>query len=91
MKLGDESYYIGAAMRLPESWRADHAGLLNNPDALRQDVSERFADWPEMHTDLIKYSDGTFHPWPQYSLAPEELKWDSVSGVTLIGDAASLT
>ena len=78
-------------MRRDEVWRAENKALLNDPDALRSDLHNNFEDWSELHRNLIKYSDGAFHVWPQYSLNPEDLEWESVSGVTLVGDAAHLT
>ena len=90
-KLGDESYYIGVGLRVPEDWRVRNASLLGNPDALRCELREQFAGWSEKHIDVIKHSEGALHTWPQYSLAPEGLEWESAPGITLIGDAAHLT
>ena len=49
-----------------------------------------FGDWPQVHTDLIRLSDGAFRAWPLYTM-PESLSWQTVPGVTLIGDAAHVT
>jgi 2-polyprenyl-6-methoxyphenol hydroxylase-like FAD-dependent oxidoreductase len=90
-RLFDGSYYVGVAIRVPEQWRKDNAALLDDPNKMRQELVTRFADWPESQTNIIKYSDAGFHAWAQYSLAPEDISWKSVPGVTLIGDAAHLT
>ena len=52
-RLGDDTYYAGIALPLPEDWTAKNAALLDDPDALRDDLLNQFADWPERHTDLI--------------------------------------
>ncbi|EME45619.1 hypothetical protein DOTSEDRAFT_34093 [Dothistroma septosporum NZE10] len=91
MKLGSDAYYIAAGLHMPESWKNENAALVDDPAKLRQSIVENhFSDWPSKHTDLIKYSDGHFHIWPLYSLPKETMKWKSVPGVTLVGDAAHL-
>jgi len=91
MRLGDRSYYTFAGLTLPESWRSDHAALLDDPEALRHKlVTDHFADWPESTTNFIARSDGGFYAWPLYGLAVEDLEWSTVPGVTLIGDAAHI-
>ncbi len=92
VKLGDGSYQIGAGVRLPENWSSENAALLKDPLALRQSLlRDSFADWPQMHTDLIRHSDRDFRVWPLYSMPVQSLSWQAVAGVTLIGDAAHLT
>lgn len=89
LKLGDGSYYIGAGLRLPENWSLENAAVLKDPSALRRSLlNDYFADWPQLHTDLIKHSDGDFYAWPLYAMPTESLSWRTVPGVTLIGDAA---
>lgn len=91
MRLGDRSYYTFAGLELPETWRKDKAALISNPSELRQKLArEHFADWPKVNTDLITQSDGDFYVWPLYGMKAEDMDWKSVSGVTLIGDAAHL-
>ena len=91
-KLGDGSYYIAVGLRLPETWKSVNSGLLKNPSALRQSLlHDYFVDWPQVHTDLIKHSEGDFRAWPLYAMPTESLSWQAVPGVTLIGDAAHVT
>lgn len=91
MRLGDRSYYTFAGLELPETWRKDNSGLINNPAKLRQTLAkDHFADWPAVSTDLITQSDGDFYVWPLYGVNAEAMEWQTVSGVTLIGDAAHL-
>lgn len=90
-KLGDGSYYICFGLRLSESWNSENAALLADPSALRQwMLQEYFVDSPQMHIDLIKHSEG-FRPWPLYTMPTKSLSWQTVPGVTLIGDAAHVT
>lgn len=92
LKLGDGSYHIGAGLHLPESWGSEHAAHLQDPSALRQWLlRDGFADWPPVHTDMIRHSDGDFRAWPLYAMPTESLSWQAVPGITLIGDAAHVT
>ena len=89
MRLGDRSYYTFAGLSLPESWRSNYAALLDDPEALRRTLVTRYlSDWSNTNTDLIAHSDGEFYIWPLYGLAAEDLAWQTVPGVALIGDAA---
>ena len=92
MQLGDGSYYIAAGVPLPENWTSENTALLEDPAALRQALlKDHLANWPEVHTDLIKHSDGPFRPWPLYAMPAHALPWERCPGVTLIGDAAHVT
>lgn len=92
MKLGDGTYYSGVGLKLPETWSADNAALLKDAPALRTHlVEEYYASWPQLHTDLIRHSDGNFHSWPLYAMPTDSLCWKTVPGVALIGDAAHVT
>jgi len=91
MRLGDRSYYTFAGLSLPESWKSDNAALLDDPEALRQTlVNKHLSDWSRTNTDLIARSDGEIYTWPLYGLAAEDLEWQTVPGVALIGDAAHI-
>ena len=92
MKLGDGSYYVAFGTYLPEDWVAQNSALAKDPAALREWIlKEQLADWPELHRDLIKYSDGNFRPWPLVAMPKESIPWKTVPGVALIGDAAHCT
>ena len=91
MRLGDRSYYTFVGLSLPESWRHDNAALLDDPEALRHTlVTEYLSDWSKTNTDLITHSDGDFYVWPLYGLSAEDLDWQTVPGVALVGDAAHI-
>ena len=91
MRLGDGSYYTFVGLSLPESWRSDNATLLEDPEALRRKlVTEYLSDWSKKNTDLITHSDGGFYVWPLYGLAAEDMEWQTVPGVALVGDAAHI-
>ncbi|EMC92684.1 hypothetical protein BAUCODRAFT_258020 [Baudoinia panamericana UAMH 10762] len=92
VKLGDESYYVGVAMALPESWRQENADLLANPSQLGAAlVRDYLADWPQAQKDVVGHADEQFRPWPLYAMPTESLSWETVPGVALVGDAAHLT
>jgi len=86
--LDDGSYYIVVGLRLPEHWNLSNA-LLSDPPALRRWLlTKHFAGWAKAHRDLIKHSEGDFRFWPLYASPLQSLSWQTVPGVTLIGDAA---
>ena len=89
MRLGDRSYYTFAGLSLPESWKTENAELLDDPPRLKRELAAKhFADWPKATTDLMTKSDGDVYTWPLYGASAEEVGWETVPGVTLIGDAA---
>jgi len=89
MRLGDRSYYSFAGISLPESWKSDNADLLKDPTKLKRElVAKHFADWPKATTDLMTNSDGDIYTWPLYGVPAGKVGWETVPGVTLIGDAA---
>lgn len=93
IKLGDDSYYVGVGLRLPEYWSREQHGLLGDSSGLRQWLLTEggFGKWAKQHSDLIQHSDGDFYCWPLYTMPIESLSWESVPGVALVGDAAHLT
>jgi 2-polyprenyl-6-methoxyphenol hydroxylase-like FAD-dependent oxidoreductase len=89
MRLGDRSYYVFVGLSLPESWKSDNADLLKDPPRLKRElVAKHFEDWPKATTDLMAKSDGEIYTWPLYGIPAEKAGWETVPGVTLIGDAA---
>ncbi|CZT19871.1 related to tetracycline resistance protein from transposon Tn4351/Tn4400 [Ramularia collo-cygni] len=86
MFLSDGSYHVGLGLRLPEDWSDTHP-----LSARRTMMQELCAGWPEMETNVIVNSDDDFRAWPLYAMPTESLSWESVPGVTLIGDAAHVT
>ncbi|QIX01100.1 hypothetical protein AMS68_006617 [Peltaster fructicola] len=93
MLLGDGTYYLAAGIRLPdEDWQIKNTEIIRDPAALRELLlCEHFAQWPQVHTDLIRYSDMDFRDWSLYYMPTESLSWTSMPGVTLIGDAAHVS
>lgn len=90
-RMGDESYSVLLAVPLPDD-SAVKGDLIERPTELRewllQDV---YADWAGINTDIVRHSDVIFGLWPLYGLPKEALSWETVPGLTLIGDAAHLT
>lgn len=84
---GDGSIRVYAAFRAPEDW---HAGLdLDDTDAVRAHLLQRYDGWDESLLDLLRHNDGGFVHRPLYAL-PVPHTWEHVPGVTLLGDAAHL-
>ncbi|KAK4541576.1 hypothetical protein LTR36_007873 [Oleoguttula mirabilis] len=89
--LGDGSFYTGVGLSsLPEDFDAKTA--LADPSAFRERLlRDEFADFAEEQRDLIKHSEGEIYPWPLYEMPVDSLSWESVPGVTVIGDAAHVS
>lgn len=94
-RMGDGSYTINHGFTLPENWTKSSKGkdLLSNPSRLREWlIKEHLSAWAEANTNIIKFSEGDFRPWPLYHLdVKEAFPWTSIPGITLLGDAAHLT
>lgn len=81
--LGDGDYNVYIGLRLPEDWvrPADDAVLR---DSL---LEEEFAEWHPELKDMLA-SCKAFHVWKLWSLRAEDMCWQTVPGIALIGDAA---
>ena len=66
--------------------------ILDDTDAMKNLLLvEDFKDhWPDFQ-DMIKALEGPFRLWPLWRMPLEVFPWDTVPGVTLIGDAAHVT
>ena len=83
---GDGSYNIYVGLPLPEHWeRLDDAILQKNL------LQNEFDGWNTNITDILAYSGGSFHAWPLYAMPVPSLSWQSVPGLTLVGDAAHVS
>lgn len=90
-RMGDDSYSLLFGLPLPENSRLE-TELLSRPEELRHWLlQEVYPDWAKVNTDIVRYSDAELGVWPLYGLPKEALSWQTVHGVTLIGDAAHLT
>jgi 2-polyprenyl-6-methoxyphenol hydroxylase-like FAD-dependent oxidoreductase len=77
-----------AGLKKPEDWIA---GIdFSNPAVAVACVAKEFDGWAPELTALITDGETAPVPRPIYSL-PLQHRWDRVSGVTLLGDAAHLT
>lgn len=76
------------ALNKPEGWGAASVSGLPQAQALANLVHE-FSDWSSVLQDLILRSDSLPIVRPLYAL-PVQHNWRSVSGITLLGDAAHL-
>ncbi|KAL7929324.1 hypothetical protein V8C35DRAFT_315722 [Trichoderma chlorosporum] len=86
---GNGSYRIYLGVTVPEDFVRGGLIDLTDTESTRRLFlsSEFFGDWAEELKDLIRYSED-FRSWPLYYMAPEAVSWDSVPGLTLVGDAA---
>lgn len=92
MRMGDASYVVYAGVPRPEHWSKDNANFFQSSRFREHLVAHDFAGWNSEITDLLTYSDDEqWHCWPLYSLPMTFKGWKSVSGITLIGDAAHLS
>ena len=92
MRLGDASYFVACGLKLPEDWNREHAELLRDPAALKKLLLEKhLTNWTPPHKDIVQHSDGDFFIWSLYGVPADSVPWNSVPGVTLVGDAAHLT
>lgn len=81
--LGDGTYNVYIGLRLPEDWvrPATDAQLIETL------LRDEFSGWhPEVKNMLAKCK--SFHAWRLWSLRPEDMAWQTVPGIALIGDAA---
>lgn len=86
MYLGNGSYHIGMGLLLPGNWGQSYP----LPERLVQ-MQGFCTGWPEKEREIIMNADEEYRAWPLYAMPTESLSWDSVPGVTVIGDAAHVT
>ena len=81
--LGDGCYNVYIGLRVPEGWvRPDDDTQLR--DSL---LEEEYSDWhPELRNVLANCK--KFHSWKLWTLKAEDMAWETVPVVALIGDAA---
>ncbi|OQE42988.1 hypothetical protein PENCOP_c003G07657 [Penicillium coprophilum] len=90
---GDGHYRVDIGLQAPENFPTCENVDFSDFDAAKRFLlqEEYFGSYsPEMQ-DIIRQSDGPFRPWLMYYMPTERLNWESVPGVTLIGDAAHVT
>ncbi|KAK0702435.1 hypothetical protein B0T21DRAFT_378611 [Apiosordaria backusii] len=87
---GDASYRIYFGLQTPEGFFRTLD--LHNVEATRDMLlsAKCYGDWAERYKDLIRHATD-FWAWSLYALSKEDMNWESVSGVTLCGDAAHVT
>ncbi|KAJ3484607.1 hypothetical protein NLG97_g7016 [Lecanicillium saksenae] len=99
MCMGDGSYRVYLALSVPEDFFTSDGScpvsLVAEDGAIarRYFVSEEeyFSGWSQDLRDIIASCEGPFRRWPLYHMPTESLSWESVTGVTLVGDAAHLS
>jgi 2-polyprenyl-6-methoxyphenol hydroxylase-like FAD-dependent oxidoreductase len=86
---GGDQVALGCGMRVAEDWVSASGIDWNNAPMARDALLREFSDWAAPLTDLIRDCDDTIWPRPIYAL-PVGHRWERVTGVTLVGDAAHL-
>ncbi|KAK0103330.1 hypothetical protein ONS95_005359 [Cadophora gregata] len=89
---GNGSYRNYFGLQVPVDFFRNSTELdLQNLEATRAMLLRDFyADWADEYRELIQHATD-FRVWPLHTLAAEDMDWESVPGVTLVGDAAHLT
>ncbi|KAF5351153.1 hypothetical protein D9756_008282 [Leucocoprinus leucothites] len=86
----DGSVRTNAAVRVDEDWATtcgiDWADVQASKQAF---VDAKYSGWEALCKEFVLQSDGPLTVRPMYML-PVEMKWETRSGVTAIGDAAHL-
>ena len=75
------------SMDVAERWPADEGFDLDDTAAVLDAVREAYADWDPALLGQLTQLDGGFQRWP-LSAMPASHRWETVRGLTLIGDAA---
>ncbi|KAI9709068.1 MAG: hypothetical protein M1820_003514 [Bogoriella megaspora] len=88
-RMGEGSVKIGPYFVVPERFFQDSGLDVQNPDKVREICITRLENWAEETKDLIRKTDDEIRLWPLYML-PVGIRWNSRSGLTLMGDAAHL-
>lgn len=75
------------SMEVPERWPAEEAFDLDQTDDVLAAVKAAYSDWdPDLLEKLTQIDEG-FQRWP-LSAMPVGHRWDTVPGLTMIGDAS---
>ena len=83
---GDGRIRVYVVVRAPEGW-LDALPCVDQPTAARQMLASEFSDWAPQLVDLIKSCDDQLVP-RRIAALPAGHRWDSQTGLTLLGDAA---
>ncbi|GLY05362.1 FAD-dependent oxidoreductase [Actinoplanes sp. NBRC 101535] len=86
---GGDTLSLGCGFRVPQDWAATSGVDWSDIDDARRGLLRELADWSPALTRLIRDADEISAPRLIHAL-PAGLRWDTVPGVTLIGDAAHL-
>lgn len=85
---GSYRNYFG--LQVPADFFRNGTVNLQDAEATRRLLlSDFYAGWSEDYKELIQHATD-FRPWTLYSISTADMIWDSVPGVTLVGDAAHL-
>lgn len=85
---GDGSYNIYVGLPLPKHWGKDRSSSRSDSELRKTLLENDFADWAAELKDWIQHSEDPIHAWPLYAMPVDSLSWETIPGVTLIGDAA---
>jgi 2-polyprenyl-6-methoxyphenol hydroxylase-like FAD-dependent oxidoreductase len=87
---GNGSYRNYFGVQVPGDFFRSGAVNLQDLGATRTLLlSDFYSNWAEEYKTLIEHATD-FRAWPLYTLSTEDMDWQSVAGVTLLGDAAHL-
>ncbi|KAI5923490.1 hypothetical protein F4810DRAFT_208540 [Camillea tinctor] len=85
---GDGAYRMYLAAVLPETFARDAVDLSDTEGARRLFLGDAFfGGWAEEWKEYIRHAEA-FRAWPLYSMAAGAMRWESVPGFAVVGDAA---
>lgn len=88
---GDSSYRTYFGLQVRETYFHNGSVNLQDVEGTRHLLLDHyFADWSEEYQSVIRHATN-FRAWPLYTLSTDDLKWESVPGFTIVGDAAHLS
>jgi 2-polyprenyl-6-methoxyphenol hydroxylase-like FAD-dependent oxidoreductase len=88
---GNLTYRVSFGIQAPKDSFQTQGSTLEDVAATRElFLSKFYAGWAAEYKDLIQHGDD-LQAWDVYTLAPEDMQWKSVPGLTLAGDAAHIS
>ena len=86
---GDGSLVFYTSCKTQENWVQESGIDFKNKAQVLAWFKQEFADWDEIWQELFENANTAFIPRPQYCM-PLDQTWDSLSNLSLLGDAAHL-
>ncbi len=82
---GDLGFY--ASFKADENWAVNSGPDLSDPQQVLKWFKQTYSEWSHVWYELFENAAAPFIPRPIYYMPPEQ-SWETMSNLTLIGDAA---